>query len=147
VQNKPTVLAVVPNKIPAELKGIPRWVMWKMVPQSKQNGEVAWKKVPYQTDGKMAKSTAAATWTTYEDALDAYLMGGFDGIGITIDGSDDFQGIDLDDCIIDGKLNGDATEVLGRIDGYAEISPSGKGIKLFTKSNLAISGKKGNIEV
>jgi len=145
--SKPTVLAVVPNKIPTELKAIPRWVMWKMVPQSKQNGEVVWKKVPYQTDGKMAKSTAAATWTTYEDAMDAYLMGGFDGIGITIDGSNDFQGIDLDDCIIDGELNQDATEVLDKIDGYAEISPSGKGIKLFTRSNLAISGKKGNIEV
>ena len=147
MQNKPTVLAVVPNKIPTELKAIPRWVMWKMVPQAKPNGEVVWKKVPYQTDGKMAKSTAAATWTTYEDAMDAYLMGGFDGIGITIDGSNDFQGIDLDDCIIDGELNRDATEVLGRINGYAEISPSGKGIKLFTRSNLAISGKKGNIEV
>jgi len=147
MQNKPTILGVVPNKIPTELKSIPRWVMWRMVPQSKQNGDIVWKKVPYQTDGKMAKSTAAATWTTYEDAMDAYLMGGFDGIGITIDGSDDFQGIDLDDCIIDGELNRDATEVLGRIDGYAEISPSGKGIKLFTRSNLAISGKKGNIEV
>jgi len=147
MQNKPSVLGVIPNKIPSELKATPRWVMWKMVPQSKQNGEVVWKKVPYQTDGKMAKSTAAATWTTYEDAMDAYLMGGFDGIGITIDGSDDFQGIDLDDCIIDGELNRDATEVLSRIDGYAEISPSGKGIKLFTRSNLAISGKKGNIEV
>jgi integrase len=38
-------------------------------------------------------------------------------------------------------------ELLRKIDGYAEISPSGKGIKLFTRSNLAISGKKGNIEV
>jgi hypothetical protein len=37
--------------------------------------------------------------------------------------------------------------LLDRVDGYAETSPSGTGIKLFTRSNLAINGKKGDVEV
>ena len=145
--NKPTVLSVVLNKIPLELKSIPRWVMWRMVPQVKPNGQTAWKKVPYQTNGNMAKSTSPSTWAAYDDVVDAYLTGGFDGIGITFDGQDGISGIDLDDCIVDGRLNADAQEVLDKVDGYAEISPSGTGIKLFTRSNLAISGKRGDFEV
>ena len=142
MQTKPTVLAVLPEFIPQALKAIPRWVVWKLVLDGKK-----WKKIPYQTNGRMAKSTDPSTWSTYEDALDAYFVDGFDGIGITIDGSGDFQGIDLDDCIIDGKMNHVANELLDRVDGYAETSPSGAGIKLFTRSNLAKSGKVGDIEV
>lgn len=142
MQTKPTVLAVLPEFIPQALKAIPRWVVWKLVLDGKK-----WKKIPYQTNGRMAKSTDPSTWSTYEDALDAYFVDGFDGIGITIDGSGDFQGIDLDDCIIDGKMNHVANELLDRVDGYAETSPSGTGIKLFTRSNLAKSGKVGDIEV
>lgn len=139
---KPNVLAVAPESIPQALKVIPRWVVWKLMLDGKK-----WKKIPYQTNGRIAKSTDPNTWSTYEDALDAYLIGGFDGIGITIDGSGDFQGIDIDDCIVDGKINDVAMELLERVDGYAETSPSGTGIKLFTRSNLARSGKVGNIEV
>jgi len=139
---KPTVLPVLPEFIPQSLKAIPRWVVWKLVLDGKK-----WKKIPYQTNGRMAKSTDPSTWSTYEDALDAYLIDGFDGIGITIDGSGDFQGIDLDDCVVDGKMNHAAKELLDRVDGYAETSPSGTGIKLFTRSNLARSGKVGDIEV
>ena len=139
---KPKVLPVLPEFIPQALKAIPRWVVWKLVLDGKK-----WKKIPYQTNGRMAKSTESNTWSTYEDVLDAYLIDGFDGIGITIDGSGDFQGIDLDDCIIDGKMNHVANELLDRVDGYAETSPTGTGIKLFTRSNLARSGKVGDIEV
>lgn len=142
MSTKPNVLAVIPESIPQTLKAIPRWVVWKLVLDGKK-----WKKIPYQTNGRMAKSTDPSTWSTYEDALDSYLIDGFDGIGITIDGSGDFQGIDLDDCIIDGKMSNIARELLDRVDGYAETSPSGTGIKLFTRSNLAKSGKVGDIEV
>mgnify|MGYP000505854781 CR=1 FL=1 len=64
------------------------------------------------------------------------MVGDFDGIGMTLGA--DVQGIDLDDCRDPetGELNELAQEVLNRIDGYAEVSPSGTGIKLFAKTNL-----------
>ena len=132
----PNVLSVQLDGIPQELKDIPRWVMWKLVQRSKPNGEKVWTKMPVTVDGKAASSTNAATWTTYDDVCDALIMGeGFDGIGLVLGA--DVQGIDLDDCrSADGSLTELATEVLARVDGYAEVSPSGTGIKIFARTNL-----------
>lgn len=145
--SRPTPLAVRPEFIPQELKQKPRWVVWRLEQSIKKDGKVVWKKVPHQINGRLAQVTNPKHWSTYEDAFDAYLMGGYDGVGITFDGSDDVHGFDLDKCVVDGVMNPLATELLSRVDGYAETSPSGTGIKLFTKSNLAINGKKGNVEV
>lgn len=139
--DKPASLPVLYENIPEGLKAIRRWVLWKYLKDGEQ-----WKKVPLRTDGKAAKSNDPSSWTDFESAVDAHMFGDFDGIGIVIQGSD-FQGIDLDDCVTDGQMNDLAQEVLAKIDGYAEISPSGSGIKIFTRSNLAISGKRGKIEV
>jgi hypothetical protein len=145
--SKPQVLPVKPESIPQELKSICRWVVWRLERHTKKNGEEVWKKVPHQVNGRLAQVTNPKHWSTYEDAFDAYLMEGYEGIGIAFDGSDGIHGIDLDECVEDGQLNGLAQNLLDRVDGYAETSPSGTGIKLFTKSNLAINGKKGNVEV
>jgi hypothetical protein len=145
--SKPQVLSVKPESIPQELKSICRWVVWRLELHTKKNGEVVWKKVPHQANGRLAQVTNPKHWSTYEDAFDAYLMDGYEGIGIAFDGSDGIHGIDLDDCVEDGQLSMLAQNLLDKVDGYAETSPSGTGIKLFTKSNLAINGKKGNVEV
>ena len=140
--DKPKALAVAFDAIPTSLKAIPRWVLWKYVKDGK-----GWKKLPCQVTGKPASSTDPKTWSTYDDVADELLMGNYDGIGIAIDGSDDFHGFDIDDCVVDGELNDVAKELLEHVDGYAEVSPSGTGIKLFTRSNLAISGAKKPVEV
>ena len=147
MSSKPQVLPVKPESIPQELKSICRWVVWRLERHTKNNGEEVWKKVPHQVNGRLAQVTNPKHWSTYEDAFDAYIIEGYEGIGIAFDGSDDIHGIDLDGCVEDGQLNGLAQNLLDRVDGYAETSPSGTGIKLFTKSNLAINGKKGNVEV
>ena len=121
--------------------------MWKLVQRSKPNGEKVWTKMPMTIDGKAASSTNAATWTTYDDVCDALIMGeGFDGIGLVLGA--DVQGIDLDDCrSADGSLTDLATEVLERVDGYAEVSPSGTGIKIFARTNLDGSRTKKEVGV
>ena len=138
---QPASLPVRYENIPTSLQAIDRWVLWRYLRDGDQ-----WKKVPLQVNGRPARSNDPATWTTFGQAIDAYLFGEFDGIGIVIDGSGDFQGIDLDDCLANGQLNDLAQDVLSRIDGYAEISPSGTGIKIFTRSNLSVSGKRGSVE-
>ena len=143
----PSVLSVLLDGIPQELKDIPRWVMWKLVQRSKPNGEKVWTKMPMTVDGTAASSTNAATWTSYDDVCDALIMGdGFDGIGLVLGA--DVQGIDLDDCrSADGSLTQLATEVLERVDGYAEVSPSGTGIKIFARTNLDGSRTKKEVGV
>lgn len=144
---RPVPLPVKPECIPSELKSKPRWLVWRLEKSVKKDGSVVWKKVPYRPNGRLAQVTNPKHWCSYDEAIDAYLCDGFDGIGIAFDGSDDVHGIDLDDCVVDGQLNDLATSFLDRVDGYAEISPSGTGVKIFTCSNLNINGKKGNIEV
>jgi len=134
---KPTALPVKLEGIPSELKEINAWVMWKLVQRTKPNGDKVWAKMPMTVDGKAASSTNSATWASYGDVVDTLIMGeGFDGIGLVLGG--DLHGIDLDDCRDPQTwvLSDFAQEVLARVQGYAEVSPSGTGIKIFTRTNL-----------
>ena len=140
---KPTALPVQLDGIPTELKTIDRWVMWQLVQRKGR-----WTKMPVTVDGRAASSTDPNTWTTYDEVCDALIMGeGFDGIGLVLGA--DVQGIDLDDCRdpASGGLSDLATEVLERVDGYAEVSPSGTGIKIFAKTNIDGSRTKKELGV
>jgi len=138
----PAILPVQPQGIPLELQSRDHWVLWRLEPREKANGEVTWTKVPYTEGGTKAASDNPRTWTTYSRALAAYGKGGFHGIGlILIDG---LNGIDVDDCRdpVTGALSDFAIEILERVEGYAEISPTGTGIKIFTKTDLKGSRTK-----
>lgn len=146
--SKPSALPVDLARIAPDLKAIARWVLWRYVPRPRPNSTTHWAKVPFQASGRQAASTKPGTWASYDTVVDALIMGGedglpFDGIGFVFTDEDDVVGIDLDDCRdpITGVLNATATETLERIDGYAEISPSGTGLKLFTRMELARSHK------
>lgn len=134
--NRPTALPVNISAIPDALKAIPRWMLWRNVHRTKLNGKKVWTKMPLTTKGTAASSTNPATWCTFEEAADAYLVSDFDGLGIALGG--DLHGIDLDDCRDPktGELNQFATEVVERVHGYAEVSPSGTGLKIFCNTNL-----------
>ena len=91
-----------------------------------------WSKVPKRIDGYNAKSTDPETWTSFEAVREAYDRGGFDGIGFAL--GDGFVGIDLDDARDpeSGAAHGWADEIIRRLGGYCEVSPSGTGFKIFT---------------
>jgi putative DNA primase/helicase len=117
--------------------------MWQLV---QRKGK--WTKMPKTINGAAASSTDSSTWSTFDDVCDALLMGdGFDGIGLVL--GTDVQGIDLDDCRdpATGVLTDLANEVLERVQGYAEVSPSGTGIKVFAKTNLDGSRTKKELGV
>jgi hypothetical protein len=136
MSDKPTSLPVRFDTIPADLQVHARWVLWKYVHRRKPSGGWVWAKLPVQIGGAAASTTDSTTWTTFDDVADEYVMGGYDGIGYVL--GSDVQGIDLDDCRDPGtgELSELAQEVLERIEGYAEVSPSGTGIKLFSRTNL-----------
>jgi hypothetical protein len=133
---RPESLEFDAAKIPQELRNIPRWVMWRYVEQKKVNGSSTWAKLPFSTMGTRASTTKPSTWTTFDAAVDAYLGGNYSGIGLVL--GNDVQGIDLDDHRdpATGELSELAMEILLRVSGYAEVSPSGTGIKIFTRGNL-----------
>lgn len=132
---KPNVLTVEFNNIPNELKRINRWVLWKFV-EVGDEGAKRWAKLPMQTNSRPASSSNPQTWTDFFTVQDTYLKGGFDGVGIVFDGSD-LMGIDIDDCYDGSQLSEFAQNILRDVKGYAEYSPSGTGIKIFTKAEIS----------
>ena len=139
---KPTALPIQLQNIPTELRVIPRWVCWRYAQRTKPDGGAVWAKLPVTAEGRPASTTDAKTWTTFEDAVDGMILEGFDGVGLVL--GEDVQGIDLDDCrdTATGSLSELAQEVLEKVSGYAEVSPSGTGIKVFSRTNLDASRTK-----
>lgn len=126
--------AVHPATVPVDPEGIPdvlrqgrHHVCWRWE-WSNERGE--WAKVPKHPHGRNASSTDPETWSTFEDVLDAYQMGGFDGIGYVLEGGD-LVVIDLDECRVGDSPGQLAAELDSRFRTYTEWSASGRGVHLW----------------
>ncbi|WP_313469483.1 phage/plasmid primase, P4 family [Lysinibacillus sp.] len=109
--------------IPLELQQLKRWVVHK-------------NKVPYQVNGKKAMSNNPETWDTFESVVQAARSGRFSGIGFMFSKNDQYIGIDIDKCYINGKFNEIASELIEQLDSYCEFSPSGTGVHIIVKGTL-----------
>lgn len=105
------------NDIPAELKNLPQWIVWKM---EIRNGKST--KVPYQINGEGAQSNNRRTWSTFQTAVKTYLDKGYDGIGFMFSRQDTYVGIDIDKCVVDDMPNQFVSEVIDLMDSYTEFS-------------------------
>ncbi|MED2185365.1 phage/plasmid primase, P4 family [Bacillus wiedmannii] len=119
------------NEIPAELKALPQWILWKF---ETRNGKQT--KVPCQVTGEMAQANNRRTWSTFATAVKFYLEGDYDGIGFVFSRQDNYIGIDIDKCVVEGKTNAFATGIIDTLDSYTEFSPSEKGIHIIIKGSL-----------
>jgi len=134
---KPFCLPVELANIPLELRKVPRWVMWSFV-QVGDGVNRRWAKMPLQVTGRYASSTDPKTWTDFMSVEQAYNTSKFDGIGFVFSHEDDLVGIDLDDCYDYHSarfINAAMQQLAANVEGYMEVSPSGTGVKIFTRSN------------
>ncbi len=135
---------ILPDNIPEELRRRPQWVVWKL---EKRDGAKA--KVPHVAGGLgKASSTSPPTWRTFEEAVKAFRTGRYDGIGFVFSSSDPYSGIDLDKCRNHetGELEGWADKIVGALSGYAEVSPSGRGVHVIVRGK-APNRRKGRLEI
>jgi putative DNA primase/helicase len=110
-----------------------RWVAWRNELRGSKPT-----KVPYAPNGRKAKADDPATWGTRDEAerCAARLVNGKGGgIGIQLGDLGNYvhlAGIELDSCLgEDGTLAEWAQAILDAVPSYAEVSPSGQGLKLF----------------
>ena len=118
-----------------------RWVAWRLESRPNKVGEPGRPtKVPYSPGtNRRAKADVPDTWGTHEAALahDARRnRGTMGGIGIELGDLGDgtfLGGLDLDTCRDPeaGSIMPWALEVIERAATYAEVSPSGSGVKLY----------------
>jgi hypothetical protein len=117
-----------PSNVPPALRQRPQWVCWKYI---ERNGKAT--KVPIDArSGRTASCTDPSTWATLEEAVQSSSMDtSLAGVGYVFSDDDPFAGIDLDDCLEDGLLVPAAREIVGWMGSYTEVSPSGRGVKIF----------------
>jgi len=137
-ETTPFTLPVRPNAVPAELRERPQWVAWQW-----ERREEKWTKVPVNArTGQRAASDDPATWTDFDTArMYAATRTNIAGIGYVFSADDPYTGIDFDNCRDpeSGALDAWAATLAG-LDSYAEVSPSGTGIKAFVKATLPDHG-------
>ena len=119
---------------------MPNWVLWKYERIGDRQT-----KIPYQINGRKAKSNSPGTWTTFEEAVEA--SADFDGIGwcVPLDGPVYYWGFDADDAI-DPDTGEFKTwenapvqpEELLELASYAEITPSRAGFRVMAKCEFPV---------
>jgi putative DNA primase/helicase len=133
-----SALAVNFDAIPAELKALLRWVVWKYGaprPDGKRP------KPPRMPNGRFAKSNDPTTWSSFETVKAALLdrFSGYDGIGFVLTSEDGLVGIDLDNCVgDDGTIAPWAMRIMAALPTYWERSPSGRGLRAVKRSQASI---------
>ncbi len=99
-------------------------------------------KIPITHDNRPAASTHQWSWCSYDKAA-ASEHG--DGLGFAL--GDGFAAIDLDHCLVDGKLEPWAAPIVKAARGtYMEISISGTGLHIFGFGRLARGVNLGGVE-
>lgn len=146
------------NGIPEGLKQRDHWVVWMLSPSPDPDKKPD--KIPINPiTGAGASSTQPETWTTYDYAVAFFnkkagkkntaagRAGTVAGIGYVFSKKDPYTGIDIDDCISNGKPLPWAGDIIKGIDSFTEISQSGGGIHTIVEGKKpGAACRKGSIE-
>jgi putative DNA primase/helicase len=132
------------ESIPAELRALAQWVNWRY---EDRDGRRTKAPIDAKSNGRLtyAKSNDRATWSDFNTALAACgRHPELAGVGFCFAPDDGLTGIDLDHVFNPdtGELTAEAAEILAKFQcTYAEISPSGTGLRLFCYGKPKRSGK------
>lgn len=120
-----------PENAPEELRELRQWVCWRWV---ERDGE--WTKEPYNPHtGHRANTSKRSTWGSFEIAVRRWrAKPDIDGVGFVFTESDPYCGLDYDDCLSGDELHATVARDLEALGGYAEISPSGEGVKAIVRA-------------
>jgi hypothetical protein len=130
-----------------ELKKHDHWVCWKYVwkPGAKKPSKPPI--VPHT--GRMASVAKSEEWASYADAEHFARRRRLEGVGFVLTNDLDLTGIDLDNVSNpDGSFVDWVQEILDLRETYAEISPSGTGIRMWARgSSPVVKLDKAGVEI
>lgn len=119
-----------------EIKQLPGWLIWRKEP----NGNKKPRKVPYyatggRRHGVQGRPEDRNQLVDFDTAVASAKGRGFDGVGFAPLADFNVVALDFDNCVNDqGQIHPDVQAVLG--SSYAELSPSGKGIRAIFRGQL-----------
>lgn len=116
------------DNIPVEMQQLEQWVGYRSL--SRKNGKID--KVPIHSITKsFAKTDDPNTWTTFATAV--HNISPSDGLGFVVCASNRLLFLDLDDCMVDGKPNMFARDLVKNMKSYYQRSTGTCGIHIFVK--------------
>lgn len=128
----------VPAAVPAALADLRAWLLWRY--QDNPDRPEKPRKVPYWLAGGRRAGTQGnardrANLVTFVEAQAAAAQRGSKwGIGLALLPEAGIVALDFDACVIDGNVD---PRVLALVAGtYAELSPSGTGVRAFMRGEL-----------
>ena len=127
------------NNVPAELKGLKQWIMWKYeVKEGKKT------KVPYQTSNVKASVTNPNHWGMLSDVEEAMDSGLFEGAGFVFTEEDEFTGVDVDKSVANREFDEKTKFIYAILSSYTEYSPSETGVHIIVKGEVPAGYKNKN---
>jgi len=146
--DRPEPLAFHEEPIPDTLRNRDNWVTWKY--KYKPERDEYTKILLDVNTGGFGDSTDPDTWVSFEKAVEYHNdpATDTDGVGFVLSESDTVVGLDLDDCRDpdSGDLEPWARDVLEDVPTYAEVSPSGTGLRLMGLGFVPSGGNRGDID-
>ena len=142
------------ENIPEELRKIPHWICWAPYMANGKLDKIP--VAPWLTDGELKTTqegrpigcsyTDPKTHVSFLEAL-SYARKLNIGIGFVLVPELNLVAIDLDDCIEDGKPNPWVERILAEAGSYAEITPSGKGVRIWLKGSIPRNIRNDDLKV
>jgi hypothetical protein len=126
--------------VPEELKAQPYWLVWRFEAADKPGDKP--RKVPYYADGarrqgQQGSPEDVARLTSFDAALGALESGRWTGLGYAHVPGCGINSLDFDNCVdASGALEPEIDAFIHRAGTYAELSPSGRGVRLIAKGTL-----------
>ncbi|MEM0303156.1 MAG: hypothetical protein QXI54_08330 [Archaeoglobaceae archaeon] len=142
------------ENIPEELKKIPHWICWAPYMANGKLDKIP--VAPWLSNGELKTTqegrpigcsyTDPKTHVSFLEAL-GYARKLNIGIGFVLAPELNLVAIDIDDCIEDGKLNPWVERILQEANSYAEITPSGKGVRIWLKGSIPRNIRNDDLKV
>ena len=156
-----TLVGIPPKPSTAPFHGLPpfpaidalrsrdQWVAWNYVWKPERE---KWDKPPINPKtGTGASHSNPEHWGSYDSAAQLAMRKSYAGVGFVLSPEDGLTGIDIDNCrhAETGALSALAAKVIALGETYAEVSPSGKGVRLFAtgKVDKATKSDPAGVEV
>jgi hypothetical protein len=128
---------IATSNIPGSLRALNHWCVWRYD----------------ERDGKLTKTPSArsndrTTWLPFETCLHAVeaSQGILAGLGFML--LDPYVALDIDHCVDDdGAIELWARQIIDEISSYAEISPSGRGVRIIATGSISAAAKRNGVEI
>lgn len=123
--------------VPTLLRSRRQWLCWKLV---QAPGEPKPRKVPFYANGSPRNGDQGtpddvAQLSDFDTALSACRARGYTGLGFALLAGSGLVALDFDHCVRDGNILDSRIETL-IANTYAEVSPSGTGLRAFFTGDL-----------